>query len=84
MPDPSPQAMLVHDYLKSGRKLTNLAALTSLGIGSLSRRITELRVAGHTILDEWGADHWGRRYKRYFLPDLPLPDLPTSKKAETT
>jgi hypothetical protein len=63
----TPQAALVLDYLKTGRHLTNLVALTNLGIGSLTRRITELRNAGYAVKDQWGQDHFERRYKRYWM-----------------
>jgi hypothetical protein len=63
----SEQVRLVHEYLLTGRKLTNLVALTNLGVGSLSSRIAELRGMGVRILDEWKKDHGGKRYKAYRL-----------------
>lgn len=66
-PKLSPQTSLVLDYLKTGRKLTNLVALTNLAVGSLSTRIAELRKAGFEINDTWGEDHFERRYKQYWM-----------------
>lgn len=62
-----PQTQLVLDYLQSGRTLTTLIALTNLGVGSLTTRIAELRNAGIAVIDEWGVDHFDRRYKRYWI-----------------
>lgn len=45
----SPQATQVLAYLKSGKGLSNLIALNTLGIGSLSSRIAELKAMGHDI-----------------------------------
>ncbi|MEW6121273.1 MAG: helix-turn-helix domain-containing protein [Pseudomonadota bacterium] len=63
----SRQGQLVLDYLKSGRALTNLIALTNLGVGSLTSRVAELRKAGVEIQDEWSFDHWQRAYKKYWM-----------------
>lgn len=46
----SHQARAVLDYLKSGKGLSNLIALTVLGIGSLSSRVSELKRAGYAIV----------------------------------
>lgn len=61
----SPQAQLVLDCLQSGRSVTNLIALTNLGVASLTTRIAELRKLGFDIQDEWKEDHFERRYKEY-------------------
>lgn len=71
-PQPTPegittQAKLVLDYLKAGRSLTPMIAMMSLGVGSLTARIAELRSAGVFISDEWSKDHFKRRYKTYWL-----------------
>lgn len=63
------QAKLVLDYLNAGRTLTPMIAMVSLGVGSLTARIAELRRKGHTIGDEWSKDHFNRRYKTYWLGD---------------
>lgn len=65
--DLSEQNRIVYDYLISGRVLTNLIAMTNLGIGSLTARIAELRRKGLTVDDEWGKDHFERRYKKYAI-----------------
>lgn len=45
----SHQAWAVLEYLKSGKGLSNLLAITALGFGSLSSRISELKRAGYDI-----------------------------------
>ena len=62
-----PQDKLVYEYLISGRALTTMVGLVNLGVGSLSRRITTLRKAGLDVAWEWGKDHFGSRYKKYFI-----------------
>lgn len=61
----TPQDKLVYDYLMSGRALTSLVAMVNLGVGSLTARIATLRKLGLKIADEWAADHFNRRYKKY-------------------
>ena len=65
--DLSPQQALVAEYLLSGRTLTNVIALTSLGVQSVSRRVTELREHGYKIEKVWKEDHFGNRYVTYVL-----------------
>lgn len=65
----SPQLQLLINYLKQGRTLTNLIALATLGVGSVSSRIAELRKMGMEIEDEWKEDAKRRRYKTYWLKD---------------
>ena len=36
-------------------------------VRSLTRRIADLRQAGHDIVSEWRKDHLGQRYTRYSL-----------------
>jgi len=36
-------------------------------VRSLTRRIADLREAGHDIVSEWRKDHLGQRYTRYSL-----------------
>ncbi len=62
------QRKLVLEYLQSGRTLSNLVAITNLGVGSLTSRIAELRADGFDIKDEWREDFGGKRYKAYWLP----------------
>lgn len=61
------QQEIVLDYLKHGRTLTNLVAITALGVGSLSSRIAELRRMGHNIVDRRETDGFGREFKKYDL-----------------
>lgn len=63
----TPQNRLLVEYLKSGRSLSTMVAITSLGVFTLSKRIAELRAMGLPIHDTWATDHHGRRYKKYTL-----------------
>lgn len=63
----STQNEILLQYLQTGHTLTNLIALTNLGVGSLSSRVAELRKAGHNIEGEDKADFKGRRYTSYRL-----------------
>jgi hypothetical protein len=63
----TPQAQLVLDYLKSGRTLTNLIAMTSLRVYALPRRISDLTKAGHEIIKQRKTDHLGATYVAYSL-----------------
>lgn len=64
----STQCRLLLDYLQAGRTLTNLVAITNLGIGSLTSRIAELRKDyGYPVLSEWREDFGGKRYRAYWL-----------------
>jgi hypothetical protein len=66
-PELTAQAKLVLAYLNERRTLTPMIAMISLGVGSLTARIAELRKAGYDIGDEWVKDHFNRRYKTYWL-----------------
>ena len=72
-----PQTRLVLDYLlakgNNGRRrtVTTAIAMNSIGVGSLSSRIAELRSLGYVIKDEWRKDYYGARYKRYRLEGEP-------------
>lgn len=63
----TPQAFLVLDYLSSLRRITPIVAHMTLGVASLTARIAELRDSGYVIYDEWGHDHFNRRYKSYWM-----------------
>lgn len=65
----SEQSREILAYLSQpgNRALTNLIALTNLGIGSLSSRIAELRQMGHNIISTPATDWHGRRYVKYTL-----------------
>lgn len=75
MPQPlSPQCQLVIDYLKSGRSLTPMIAMISLGVASLTSRVAELRQVKdaegkqvYPVKDKWEEDHHKRRYKKYWM-----------------
>ncbi len=64
----NPQATIVLDYLKSGRDLTGLIAMVTLGVVSLTSRISELRKAGYDIQSAISKDHNGKRYRKYWMP----------------
>lgn len=64
-----PQAALVLDYLLTGRDLTHMVATVSLGVVSVSSRISELRAAGVAIEKTVHEDHLGKRYVKYRLRD---------------
>lgn len=63
----SPNVKLVYNQLQAGRKITQLIAMTNLGVQSLTKRISELRALGLNIKDAWDKDHLGRRYKEYWI-----------------
>lgn len=76
----TPQSQMLWDYLKTHRSLTSLVAMTTLGVGSVSRRMTEiardpgvhafLQAGKYEIAKEWSKDGKGRRYIKYFLREL--------------
>ncbi|MGV1835216.1 helix-turn-helix domain-containing protein [Rhizobium rhizogenes] len=61
----TPQQGRVWQYLDKGSTLTNVVALTCLGVGSLTSRIAELRKLGFVITDELEKGFDGRSYKKY-------------------
>lgn len=63
----STQQARIIQYMEPGSTLTNAVALTVLQIGSLSRRITELRRLGFVIKDRMDKGHDGRSFKKYDL-----------------
>ena len=66
-PKLTPQQQTIIDYMKPGRTLTNMVAITCLGIGSLSSRVAELRRAGHDIVTERCVDKLERSFDKYTL-----------------
>lgn len=68
-PKLSTQCTILLDYLQSGKHVSNMIALVSLGIGSLSSRVAELRAAGYPVAGESKMDINGRRYNSYSLED---------------
>ena len=63
----TPQAIILLDYFKSGKTISNLIAIGNMGIGSLTKRVAELRAKGYDIKGVWKVDHHGKRYKEYSL-----------------
>jgi uncharacterized protein YehS (DUF1456 family) len=63
----SPQAHIVLNHLREAGSITNVEANAVLRVRSVSRRITELRVAGIRIRKEMKYDTTGQRYVRYYL-----------------
>jgi hypothetical protein len=61
----TPQQQALVEFLESGRTITNLIAITTLGIGSLSSRIAELKVLNYPIHSERGEDIHGKPYSKY-------------------
>ncbi|MBK1871549.1 helix-turn-helix domain-containing protein [Aestuariivirga sp. YIM B02566] len=61
------QKRMILEYLMTGRTLTPVVALTTMGIGSLTKRIQELRGLGQHITGTWKTDHFGRSYMSYRL-----------------
>lgn len=65
------QQQVIVDYLTNRGDLTNLHALVSLGIGSITSRIAELRAKGYTITSTAAKDFHGKDYVRYSLVGTP-------------
>lgn len=75
----TPQAQTIWDILKTGRTITPLIAMTTLGISSLTSRISEIRrnaevqesleANGQVLFAAFADDLNGRRYKEYYLRD---------------
>lgn len=61
------QQQRVMDYLEAGHTLTNMVALTALGVGSLSSRVAELRKIGYPILTRTAESHDSRKFLKYDL-----------------
>lgn len=84
----SPQTRLVYQYLKSGRTLSQAIALTNLGVGSVTSRVSELRKAlekegdVERVTDEWKADFSKQKYKSYKLTQRPADGWPVTKAKE--
>lgn len=63
----APSARKVYDYLMTGRTLTQLVAIGNLGVGSVTKRVSELRALGLDVKSEWQRDHNDKRYKKYWV-----------------
>lgn len=70
MPDQklTPQQERIVNYLEQGRTITNVVALTCLGVGSLTSRISELRKKGYDIETEWEVGVDGRQFRKFRFP----------------
>lgn len=75
------QRRLVLDYLLAGRRLSNLIAITNLGVGSLTSRVAELRRDGYNIQSETKSDHGGKRYVSYWLDPADAKPRPSQTAA---
>ena len=53
------------DHLNNVGSISFLEAWTLYSVRSLTRRIKDLREAGHEIISENRQDHTGQRYVRY-------------------
>lgn len=53
------------DHLNNVGSISFLEAWTLYSVRSLTRRIKDLREAGHEIISENRRDHTGQRYVRY-------------------
>jgi len=47
------QKKRVHEYLKTGARLTSEKARVELGVGSFPKRICELKAMGIKVKDRW-------------------------------
>ena len=69
----SPQNKTLLTYLEGGRHITQLIALSNLGLGSLTSRVSQLRKAllehdlPYEIAGDWKEDFSGQSYKSYSL-----------------
>ena len=63
----SDQQRRVYDVLILGKGLSNIIALASHGVGSLSSRIAELRSKGLDIVSEYKKDTMNKSYVAYRL-----------------
>lgn len=70
-----PNTQLVYNQLVAGRTLTQLIAMTNLGVQSLTKRISELRAGGLVVSDVWKRDHLNRRYKAYWVEPEDIPKV---------
>jgi hypothetical protein len=63
----TPQARDVLKMLQASGRITGVQAANVLKVRSLSRRIVDLKEAGHTINRTIKTDHTGQRYAEYTL-----------------
>lgn len=63
----SRQARIVLDFLVTGKGLSNIIAISTLGVGSLSSRISELTKRGYAIDKSSRKSPNGKRFTVYKL-----------------
>ncbi|RUX95939.1 MULTISPECIES: helix-turn-helix domain-containing protein [unclassified Mesorhizobium] len=63
----TPQARDVLKMLQASGRITGVQAANVLKVRSLSRRIVDLKEAGHKIERKMKVDHTGQRYAEYSL-----------------
>ena len=61
------QTQKILDHLTKVGSISWVEANDLYRVRSLTRRIADLREAGHDIASEWRKDHLGQRYTRYSL-----------------
>lgn len=61
------QTQKILDHLTKVGSISWVEANDLYRVRSLTRRIADLREAGHEIVGEWRKDHLGQRYTRYSL-----------------
>jgi len=61
------QQRKVYEFLRTGRTLTRLIAMTELGIQMVTTPVYALRAKGLDIITTIKKDHSGRRYGSYSL-----------------
>ena len=61
------QTQKILDHLTKVGSISWVEANDLYRVRSLTRRIADLREAGHDIVGEWRRDHLGQRYTRYSL-----------------
>jgi hypothetical protein len=64
---PSAQTQLILDPLTRGLTITRIEAMALYRVGSLSRRICDLKDRGHKIVSTMKTDPTGRAYAEYSL-----------------
>lgn len=80
----TPQAETLLAHLKAGGTLTNRSAHIDFAVGSLTKRISELRAAGYDVHGAWHTNHkTGQRFMRYSMGESAQVAPPVEPKEET-
>ena len=61
------QNQKIAEHLQKVGSISWVEANDLYRVRSLTRRIADLRQAGHDIVSEWRTDHLGQRYTRYSM-----------------